>query len=202
MPLLKRLLKILIKPIDSELEFGSRLYFQNVWGIELHKLTNDKKLRYCECLIESKNKPVFAYSCKRITTWATYRKLLPSVDLSSSFKRMSVLNPKSLIEYIKLKLNSNRSDAYLIYGNVNIMRFWNFAYFMMNDNPQIPLLINDLQNEIKKDEQRTETIRKSITKLRNEKDHKTYFYSCYWNSCLSCWFLALKPASTTTFMYR
>ena len=45
---------------------------------------------------------------------------------------------------------------------------------MVNDYPEIPLLMNDSQKEIKKGEVSTETIRQAIAKLRNEEDHENY----------------------------
>ena len=57
---------------------------------------------------------------------------------------------------------------------VNIRRVCNFSYFMVNDYPEIPLLMNDYQKEIKKGEVSTETIRQAIEKLRSEEDHENY----------------------------
>ena len=87
---------------------------------------------------------------------------------------MGVLNPKSLREYFILKLNSCRSYSNLRYEYVNIRRVCNFSYFMANDYPEIPLLMNDSQKEIKKGEVSTETIKEAIAKLRNEEDHEIY----------------------------
>ena len=87
---------------------------------------------------------------------------------------MGILNPKSLREYFTLKLNSCRSYSYLRYEYVNIRRVCNFSYFMVNDYPEVPLLMNDSQKEIKKGEVSTETIRQAISKLKNEEDHENY----------------------------
>ena len=87
---------------------------------------------------------------------------------------MGVLNPKSLKEYFTLKLNSCRSYSHLRYEYVNIRRVCNFSYFMVNDYPEIPLLMDDSQKEIKKGEVSTETIRQAIEKLRSEEDHENY----------------------------
>ena len=87
---------------------------------------------------------------------------------------MGVLNPKSLRGYFTLKLNSCRSYSHLRYEYVNIRRVCNFLYFMVNDYPEIPLLMNDSQKEIKKGEVSTETIRQAIAKLRSEEDHENY----------------------------
>ena len=85
---------------------------------------------------------------------------------------MGVLNPKSLKEYFTLKLNSWRSYSHLKYEYVNIRRICNFSYFMVNDYPEIPLLTDDLQKEIKKSEVSIEAIGQAIEKLRNEDDHE------------------------------
>ena len=46
---------------------------------------------------------------------------------------------------------------------------------MVNDYPEIPLLMDDSQIEIKKGEVSAETIRQAIEKLRSEEDHENYF---------------------------
>ena len=87
---------------------------------------------------------------------------------------MGILNPKSLREYFTLKLNSCRSYSHLRYEYVNIRRVCNFSCFMVNDYPEVPLLMNDSQKEIKKGEVSTEMIRQAISKLKNEEDHENY----------------------------
>ena len=85
---------------------------------------------------------------------------------------MGVLNPKSLKEYFTLNLNSYRSYSHLRYEYVNIRRICNFSYFMVNDYPEIPLLEDNSQKEIKKSEVNIKTIEQAIEKLRSEDDHE------------------------------
>ena len=85
---------------------------------------------------------------------------------------MGTLSPKSLKEYFISKLNSCRCYSNLKYEYVNIRRVWNFSYFMVNDYPEIPLLMNDSKNESNKVDITTEIIEKAITTLRSEEDHE------------------------------
>ena len=85
---------------------------------------------------------------------------------------MRILSPKSLKEYFISKLNSCRCYSNLKYEYVNIRRVWNFSYFMVNDYPEIPLLMNDSQKESNKVDITTEIIEQAITTLRSEEDHE------------------------------
>ena len=113
-------------------------------------------------------------TCWRKATWVVHRELLSRVDLPSSFKHKGILFPKSLREYITLKLNSCTSYSHLKYEYLNFRRVCNFSYFMVND--EISLRMNDSQNEIKKDEMKwsIKTIWEANAKLKREEDHENY----------------------------
>ena len=85
---------------------------------------------------------------------------------------MGTLSPKYLKEYFTSKLNPCHSYSILKYEYVNIRRVWNFSYFMVNDYPEIPLLMYDSQKEIKKADTTLEIIEQAIATLRNEEDHE------------------------------
>ena len=67
---------------------------------------------------------------------------------------METINLKSLIEYFTIKFNLLPSYFYLRYKNYSIIRICYFSYIIVND--EIPLQMNDSQNEIMKGEVNTE----------------------------------------------
>ena len=87
---------------------------------------------------------------------------------------MGILTPKNLKEYFISKLNSCREYSSLKYEYVNIRRVWNFWFYMVNDYPQVNLLINQSPKDISKWPINLETIEKTIMILRNEGDFENW----------------------------
>ena len=90
--------------------------------------------------------------------------------LSSLFKNMGSLNPKSLKEYFVARLNSCRKYSQLRYEYVNLRRVWNFSYYMVNDYPQISLLATEIPAKTAQAPVDREAIERAILRLRNEGD--------------------------------
>ena len=87
---------------------------------------------------------------------------------------MEIVTPKSLRDYFTAKLNSWRSYSHLEYEYVNIRRVWNFSFIMVNDYPEIPLLADNLRQEIKKNETSVEMIQQAVSTLKREEDHENW----------------------------
>ena len=73
-------------------------------------------------------------------------------------------------EFLVAKLNSCRGCSNLKYEYENIRRVCNFSYYMVNDYPQLNLLMNEAQKETKMLEINKETIERSILIFREKGD--------------------------------
>ena len=102
--------------------------------------------------------------------WVLHQRTQLRHAYSNSFRKMGNLTPKNLKEYFVVKLNSCRDYSNLKYEYVNIRRVCNFSYYMVNDYPQLNLLMDETPKETKRFEINKETIERSIVMLREEGD--------------------------------